>query len=821
MLGGLRIKVASLDALSGRKTDQITLASDSDISTVDSILFVGANSASPLLVWTDKGHKTLKVNIIGTKGVASFNIDIKNEEVSHVTVHAPHRIRSVSHFLVHFETSNSHWAEVYHVDLAKSSVTKAYNLPKLPGRGAFTTSTTDANVYFTRITDGEISVVSSASHGILGRFPYKPTYKAGGQASPIHGVSEVVVRSDAAQAVRSAVLFSDGEWSLIRNGELVWARPEFLAGAAAAVWADVPEEEALAHELEIEGHENIVAAYTHRVRRHVRDLEHLPSWLQNLPQRILASFIGRPESEQSEEITQDTFGFNQLVVVATENGRMAALDAGRGGRILWNIDLARYVSGNRLITPVLKSASRGIVELRDPTLQRPLLIEAITGELQSQLSPSSVPADAPQTVVNYQVADGRLRGFLGDGEIQAPVWDFTPAPGERIVGVAARPQDDPVASIGKVLGDRRVLYKYINPNLVLVTTVLDSAHQVSIYLLDSVSGNLLYTATHDNVDVSRAIASVVSENWLAYSLTTMDSSKYPSRGYQLVVAEMFESSIPNDRGPLGASANFSSLQPSSALSESAQPYVVSQTYQIAEEISHMAVTHTKQGITSRQLLVVLPESQSIVGIPRQVIDPRRPIGRDPTAAEASEGLTKYSPALEFDPKWYLNHKREVIGIKKIITSPALLESTSLVFAYGLDIFGTRVSPSFTFDVLGKDFNKLQMLATVVALFFGVLFVAPLVSTSYVCYRVVANLSAVRFGGSKSMQGGKSLEAEATMIRRFRIHGNESACMLMHARGFRRSGSYQGYASLVVTNIQQVVEETHAPECVPVSDTDEW
>lgn len=93
-----------------------------------------------------------------------------------------------------------------------------------------------------------------------------------------------------------------------------------------------------------------------------------------------------------------------------------------------------------------------------------------------------------------------------------------------------------------------------------------------------------------------------------------------------------------------------------------------------------------------------------------------------------EGLMRYNPTLEFDPKWYLNHQRELMGIASVITTPALIESTSLVFAYGLDIFGTRLSPSFSFDILGKDFNKFQMLATVAALAVGTFVVAPLVST---------------------------------------------------------------------------------------------
>jgi hypothetical protein len=268
------------------------------------------------------------------------------------------------------------------------------------------------------------------------------------------------------------------------------------------------------------------------------------------------------------------------------------------------------------------------------------------------------------------------------------------------------------------------MYKYLNPNLVLVTAICASARRASIYLLDSASGQLLYAVSHDGVDVTRPIPSTISENWLTYSFTLDSAADTASRGYQLVVADLFESSLPDDRGPLGASSNSSTIQP--VKGDSAKPYVLAQTYHIPEEISHMTVTRTKQGITSRELLVTLPASNSIVGIPRNVLDPRRPVGRDPTAEETAEGLVKYAPAILFDPKWHLNHKYEVMGVRDVITSPSGLESTSLVFAYGFDVFGTRVAPSFTFDALGKGFNKLQMLGTVAALFVAVLFVAPLV-----------------------------------------------------------------------------------------------
>jgi hypothetical protein len=276
------------------------------------------------------------------------------------------------------------------------------------------------------------------------------------------------------------------------------------------------------------------------------------------------------------------------------------------------------------------------------------------------------------------------------------------------------------------------MYKYLSPNLVLVTAVSDSAATATFYLLDSVSGAVLYSTTHEGVDTTQPITSAISENWFVYSLWSdilpTTSGLPASKGYQIVVSELYESDVPNDRGPLGANVNSSSLEPSDiANAEPALPHVISQTYLIPESISHMSVTQTGQGITVRQLLCTLTSSDSIIGIPRTILNPSRPVGRDPTPAEAEEGLFRYQPVIEFDPKMILTHKREVIGVKDVIATPALLESTSLVFAYGIDVFGTRVAPSAAFDILGKSFNKMSLVATVAALGVGVAVLGPMVS----------------------------------------------------------------------------------------------
>ncbi|KAI3174093.1 hypothetical protein DTO039G3_3149 [Penicillium roqueforti] len=733
MLKGFKIKVTVLDPLTGRQTRHQILNSEADVATPESVLYVGANSASPIIVWADKSQKSLKVNVIGTKEVTSIAIDnTSGSGIRQITVHAPHKLNALPHFLVHFETEAGAWAEVYHVDLVSAKVTKAYRLPYLSGQSAVAVSVIDANVYFTRVTDLEAVVVSSASHGILGRWDLqKPSSDIA-----LHSVSEVVAKGKSV-AVRTALFRKYGDWQLIRNGQIEWTRHEGLIDTVAATWAETDAQEDLAHELEVEGHETLYGAYLHRVKRHVRDLEHLPDWLKDLPKRILSSIL-------TDEVSNlDSFGLAKSVIVATKSGRVYALDTGNHGAVSWGIQAVETSDWN--VKAMLTSP--GVVTIYSDD-GGSVTVDVSTGEIVSRIEPSTsklhsiavfemqdgsslatvgiredgTPVSAFANEDGFLVTtsiDGRVLGWAAKDN-KTPVWEFVPPSGQKVVEATARPAHDPVASIGRVLGNRSVLYKYLNPNLALVTAVNEQTHTASFYLLDGVSGNVIHASTQAGVDSTQPIASAMSENWFAYSFWgDVDGSESSAKGYQLVISELYESPLPNDRGLLDSATNYSStaILP--------LPYVISQAFMIPESISHMAVTQTRQGITTRQLLCTLPSSNSIVGIPRPVLDPRRPVDRDPTAAEAEEGLFRYAPYLDFDGKWYLSHTRDVAGINAVLSRPTLLESTSLIFAYGSDIFGTRATPSQAFDILGKSFSKLQLVLTVVALGAGVAVLAPM------------------------------------------------------------------------------------------------
>ncbi|RKF74162.1 ER membrane protein complex subunit 1 [Golovinomyces cichoracearum] len=755
------VRVTIVDPIDGRKRSEYSLFSRADVRSSDDLLVIEPNSAAPIVAWTDRAKKNINVNILTRSGAVSDRIpvDQKDGSIGKIRLYAPEIFESQPHFLLYIESEKSNKAEVYHVDIKGGKYNIAYELPRLIGKGAITISCEDSGLYFTQISQDEAITVSSTSNQILGRWPVN----SGMYGDFIHAASEVVQRSENSYAVRSAVLTKNETYILVRNGVEAWARYEGLSGAVAAEWADIHETKGLAATLQAEAHSNILDAYLHRVRRHIHDLRYLPQYINNLPRRILSSFLSTEFPNKSSGIVGDKFGFNKLVVIATLRGSIYALQSNQRGAIAWSLKAFERSFGNEwdvkgmwannshgIITIrgadgeilVLNATTGLVIERTEPdissSVETTAVVQTARGQLllpiQSSGIPFNVSADQiPNGLLVTRSSNYEIQGVVFEGtENVSPLktWEFKPGIGQKNINVISRPYHDPVASIGRVLGDRNVLYKYLNPNIVLVTAVSDQASTASFYLIDAASGQILYSTTHEAVDTKQPITSALTENWFVYSLwsdTFSNSSGFPSsKGYQIVVSELFESEIPNDRGPLGSTSKFSSLEPSDeSNSEPAIPHVKTQSYLIPEPISHMSFTQTRQGITSRQLICVLEHSNAIIGIPYRQLDPRRPVGRPPTSNELEEGLFEYQPYIEFNPNLIITHEREVFGVKGIIASPAFLESTSLIFAYGLDIFGTRVAPSFAFDILGKDFNKLSLVLTIMALTVGVGVLAPM------------------------------------------------------------------------------------------------
>ena len=67
---------------------------------------------------------------------------------------------------------------------------------------------------------------------------------------------------------------------------------------------------------------------------------------------------------------------------------------------------------------------------------------------------------------------------------------------------------------------------------------------------------------------------------------------------------------------------------------------------------------------------------------------------------------------------FISYHLQVAQLRGIETAPADLESTSLMLAYGLDLFFTRVTPAGRFDLLSDDFNYFALVLTTIGVVAG-------------------------------------------------------------------------------------------------------
>lgn len=316
------------------------------------------------------------------------------------------------------------------------------------------------------------------------------------------------------------------------------------------------------------------------------------------------------------------------------------------------------------------------------------------------------------------------------------VWSWSVPAGEEVVQVVQAPQKEAIASYGRVLGDRSTLYKYLNPHASLIVTKSTSGNQAHLYLLDTVTGGLLYELELEEVDGAQPVRAHFVENWITATYSVRNADEGLST--HIVTAELYVEPRTESEGSASAkrslSSSWSGLQGnfSSFTGDSSQssqnailPTAFVQSFLYTGGSVHaLATTTTKFGISLKNLLLAT-DRDSIVSIPRKLLDPRRPVGK-PSKTEAEEYMIPYSPLIPEDPKWVINHIYPTANIRGLTTGPALLESTATVYAYGLDSFSTRVSPSGRFDVLQESFNKPQLLLTLVILSVGIAVTRPMV-----------------------------------------------------------------------------------------------
>ncbi|KAL0338539.1 UNVERIFIED_CONTAM: ER membrane protein complex subunit [Sesamum angustifolium] len=226
-----------------------------------------------------------------------------------------------------------------------------------------------------------------------------------------------------------------------------------------------------------------------------------------------------------------------------------------------------------------------------------------------------------------------------------------------------------------------------------------------VYVIDTVTGRILHRMTHHGSQ--GPIQAVFSENWIVYHYFNLRAHRY-----EMSVIEIYDQARADNKDVLKLVFGTHNLTSPITAYSAPEVFTKSQSYFFAHSVKTMAVTSTAKGITSKQVLLGTIGDQ-VLALDKRFLDPRRTV--NPTQAEKEEGIIPLTDSLPIIPQSYVTHALKVEGLRGIATIPAKLESTTLVFAYGVDLFFTRLAPSRTYDSLTEDFSYALLLLTIVAL----------------------------------------------------------------------------------------------------------
>ncbi|KIJ13017.1 hypothetical protein PAXINDRAFT_163784 [Paxillus involutus ATCC 200175] len=373
-----------------------------------------------------------------------------------------------------------------------------------------------------------------------------------------------------------------------------------------------------------------------------------------------------------------------------------------------------------LIDVFLLPDGKGTVGLLDEFLQVQLYPDTpATRASLTTLAPNLYLAlRAGTQVLGHQLG---LNDELSNFHVAYPTWRISLADGEEVLEIIrSAHKGGQIASIGKVKGDRSTLYKYLNPHLSVVVTssIGRSPRTCGVYVLDTVKGTVLYHASLPAAEGKCDVRAALAENWLVYSYydDEVGVGVGDAKSHRVISVEMYEGNKADEK--------IRSSDITSYSNKTTEFSVYEQAFVVPHGITAIAPTTTKFGVSTKDMIVA-SRKNSIHAIPRRLLDPRRPT-RKPTTEEAEEMLMQYDAVLPHDPRLTLSHYYEVADVRQILTAPSLLESTSLVLAIGTDLFLTRIATSGTFDVLSENFNKVQLVLTVVGLAVAIAVAKPMV-----------------------------------------------------------------------------------------------
>lgn len=469
--------------------------------------------------------------------------------------------------------------------------------------------------------------------------------------------------------------------------------------------------------------------------------------------------------------TRDMDGFRQqIVVTSVRAGMVAALHSG-DGRVLWEADIAeagaletlvvapwsvsetetetflvalgRLASGNGhgmravvldgftgkiIMDDVVVGDNLTVVPVgtyeRGTTTQHAFVVvndatdahhpSQIVAMLPKEASDEAAVMTLLNSIVRWKVTEDKrsVVGIkMGVGELWRVNIGGTSSSAKKILEAVGRDADEAMYSVAKPVYGGGILIKSVNPNAVLM--IVGDGQNLGVTILDSVTGRIIVSQEIRNA--RGPVKGIISENWSAVHYWDTESARWTVSVIDLYHPQPDDLTVTSLlTGTYLANNNTSPYAPREDL------IVDSATFRVKFAASCLAVSKTAHGTAAKMLLLGTPAGQ-IAAIDRRMLDPRRPklmAGTKPTPEQAFERLPAFHPELPVAGTSLVTLFHRVERLRGIHANPAVLESSSLVFAHGLDTYFMRMMPSRGFDTVPPDFPRALLVTVVLGLALG-------------------------------------------------------------------------------------------------------
>ncbi|KAG5440061.1 hypothetical protein PCK2_000573, partial [Pneumocystis canis] len=534
------LSVLKLDGKTGNKilSNYISL-----ISKLDDIIYVGTSSL-PIIVW--KKFNTNITHIIKAK--LPFDS---------VKFYAPEYSNPTSSILVQFISNSSKktWADIFFLN--SSSILKLYEISSVSASSVFFSTTYMSSVFFihsfvNKFGSITLNIYNNKNDSILNTWNISLNQSYNFYLDQI--ISKIFQKTDKSIAAKFIIVTQDGSIHMIQEASILWTREESLAYSIHGEFLSLPQKKIISIQnnisfylsgrnaiseiisLEISNKitrlvmlglgsfQNNFRSITQlsfgiEVAKHIQlkkeieaydpvftfldcqllknlnicfNLNESPDSLYNAEQPVIFYMPHCPISLY-ESLFKENWSPKKLCNIFLIGNCLKTYDLTMY-YILYSNCMSRKLSKKKKYPFVFKACSS---------------IDALKINLLGNTS-NVFPISALNNLSNiyFSTKDSNtLKGyFINFKNLYVNTsWNIDFPPSKSIISLSVKNKNEKIASIGRVLGDRSVLYKYLNSHFLAVATGNRIDSKLDIYLIDIVKGMILYTSHYNEVDISKGV----------------------------------------------------------------------------------------------------------------------------------------------------------------------------------------------------------------------------------------------------------------------------------------------------------------------------